>query len=98
MKTSPQRMRRRRFVTLLALGGGALVSSPLSRAASALTGPEPRTGEGRRAPTAAVKKEIGTQEKALAEQLKTIRGYELPPGSPMAFAFRPLKSKRGTRR
>jgi hypothetical protein len=94
-------MQRRRFVTLLALGGGALVSAPLSRAAQALTRQEPREPARRRAPSAAVRREIETQEKSLADQLKTLRAYELPPGSPMAFSFRPLrplKAKRGTPR
>lgn len=98
MRKSPRTMKRRRFVTLLALGGGALVSAPLSRAASALTKADPAARGRRRAPTAAVRKEIETQEKSLAEQLKTIRAYELPPGSPMAFSFRPMKAKRGARR
>jgi len=91
-------MKRRRFVTLLALGGGALVSAPLSHAAQALTRQEPREQARRRAPSAAVRREIETQEKSLADQLKTIRAYELPPGSPMAFSFRPMKAKRGTPR
>ena len=94
MPKSPRRMKRRRFVTLLALGGGALVTAPLSRAASALTRAEPAEGGKRRAATAAVRREIATQEKSLAEQLKTIRSYSLPPGSPMAFAFQPLRAKR----
>jgi hypothetical protein len=98
MKKSPRTMKRRRFVTLLALGGGALVSAPLSRAASALTRAGTREPARRRAPSAAVKREIETQEKSLAEQLKTLRAYELPPGSPMAFSFRALKAKRGVRR
>ena len=95
MRKSPRTMKRRRFVTLLALGGGALVSAPLSRAASALTRAVPAARGRRRAPSAAVRKEIETQEKSLADQLKTIRAYELPPGSSMAFSFKPMKAKRG---
>ena len=30
-----------------------------------------------------------------AEQLEAIRGFKLPPGSPMAFVFTPLRARRG---
>jgi hypothetical protein len=65
-----RRMKRRRFVTLVAMSGAA---SP------------------------AIRKEISNQEKSLGDQLKTIRGYALPPGSPMAFAFKPLRARRGAK-
>jgi hypothetical protein len=94
MRDLSRKIKRRRFVTLLALGGGALVSSPLTRAASALARAESAAKETRRAPTAAVRREIETQRKSLADQLKAIRSYELPPGSPMAFVFRPLLATR----
>ena len=103
MPESPRRMMRRRFVTLVAMGGAALVTAPLSRAARAAArakapvGAKAPESAARRAPTPAVRKEILSQEKSLAGQLKVIRDYELPPGSPMAFVFKPLRARRGTR-
>jgi len=88
-----RRMKRRSFVTLVAMSGAAILTSPLSRAAAAVTrAPAPA---GRRAASPAIRKEIASQEKSLGDQLKTIRGYALPPGSPMAFAFKPLRARRG---
>jgi hypothetical protein len=87
-------MKRRRFVTLVAMSGAALLTSPLSRAAAAVTRATATAGTGRRAPSPAIRKEIANQEKSLADQLKVIRGYTLPPGSPMAFAFKPLRARR----
>jgi hypothetical protein len=87
-------MKRRRFVTLVALSGAALVTAPLSRAAAAAR----RVGsqsERHRTPTPAIRREIANQEKGLADQLKVIREFELPPGSAMAFAFKPLRTRRG---
>ena len=51
----------------------------------------------RRDASPAVRKEIANQERSLAATLATIRNYELPPGSPMAFAFTPLRSRRKER-
>jgi len=87
-------IKRRRFVTLVALSGAALVVEPLSRAAAAVSRGA-GTGASRRTPSPAVRREIANQQKSLAEQLATIRRYELPPGSPMAFAFTPLRAPRG---
>lgn len=84
-------MKRRRFVTLVAMSGAAILSSPLSRALASVErarGPKAEAGH-RRAPTASIRREIEKQEKSLADQLKVIRAYPLPPGSPMAFAFEP---------
>jgi len=87
-------MKRRRFVTLVAMSGAALLTSSLSRAAraAARAGAKP-AGARHPAPSPAVRKEIANQEKSLADQLKVIRGYELPPGSPMAFVFKPLRAR-----
>ena len=93
MQKSPRTMKRRRFVTLVALSGAALVTSPLSRAAAAAArATPPRSGSGR-TPSPVVRREIAAQEKSLADQLKVIRSYELPPGSPMAFVFTPLRAR-----
>ena len=88
-------MNRRRFVTLVALSGAAALTGPLARATAtkrptAGTHPSP----GRRPLTPAMRREIANQEKSLAEQLETIRKFELPPGSPMAFVFTPLRARR----
>ena len=89
MEPSPRRMKRRHFVTLVAMSGAALLTSPLSRAMAAVDrARKPAEGHRRAAPPA-VRKEIQNQEKSLADQLKVIRGYPLPPGSPMAFSFQP---------
>ena len=99
MSQPARRMKRRRFVTLVAMSGAAILTSPLSRAAAAAARARSRPEAGRRqAPSPAVQKEIANQEKTLADQLKVIRGYELPPGSPMAFVFAPLRARRSTRR
>jgi anaerobic selenocysteine-containing dehydrogenase len=39
--------------------------------------------------------EIAKQKKYTADALKVIRDYSLPAGSPMAFAFKPVKAARG---
>jgi hypothetical protein len=93
MPKMPRSMKRRRFVTLMALGSAALVTAPLSRAAAAAA--RARKAEASpRVPSSAIRKEIATQEKGLKDQLKTIRDFELPPGSPMAFVFEPLRARR----
>jgi hypothetical protein len=87
-------MKRRRFVTLVAMSGAALLTSPLSQAMAAVERARGnRKAPAGRAASPAIRKEIATQEKSLADQLKVIRGYDLPPGSPMAFVFKPLRSR-----
>ena len=41
-----------------------------------------------------MKTEIDRQKKSTADALKTIRKYELPAGSPLAFTFKPLRPAR----
>lgn len=96
MEPSPRRMKRRHFVTLVAMSGAALLTSPLSRAMAAVERAK-KPIPGRRAASPAVRKEIRNQEKSLADQLKVIRGYPMPPGSPMAFAFQPRVVERKRR-
>jgi hypothetical protein len=98
MPEKPRTMNRRRFVTLAALGGAAALAAPLGAAraagaASAAPGAKPRAA-GRKEAAAAIRREIANQERSLAKTLATIRSYELPPGSPMAFVFAPLRSRR----
>jgi len=94
MSKPTSRMKRRRFVTLVAMSGAALLTSPLSRAMAAVERAKNPVAGRRRAASPAVRKEIANQEKSLRDQLKVIREYELPPGSPMAFTFAPRVSNR----
>jgi hypothetical protein len=94
MSKPKERMKRRRFVTLVAMSGAALLTSPLSRAMAAVERAKHPPAVKGRAASPAVRKEIANQEKSLADQLKVIRGYELPPGSPMAFVFQPRVADR----
>lgn len=98
MPRKPRTMDRRRFVTIVAMGGAAVVAAPLSvvGAAPPPSAARPRAGA-RPAASPAVRRELASQERSLAETLKVIRSYELPPGSPMAFAFAPLRGGRKER-
>jgi len=87
-------MKRRRFVTLVAMSGAALLTSPLYRAMAAVERARTPVEGRRRAASPAVRKEIANQEKSLRDQLNVIRSYKLPPGSPMAFAFQPRVADR----
>ena len=96
MSKETQTMERRRFVKLVALSGAAILSAPLHGAAAApARSAVPRAAGAHRAPTAAMRKEIANQERSMADMIRTIRAYELPPGSPMGFVFRPLRPLRG---
>jgi hypothetical protein len=91
MKKEPRTMERRRFVKLVALSGAAVLAAPLSGAPAAPARSVTHAPEaGQRALTPAVRKEIANQERSLAKTLATIRKFDLPPGSPMAFVFTPL--------
>ena len=94
MPKPPRPMKRRRFVTLVAMSGAALLTSPLSRAMAAVERARGTKAAPGRAASPAIRKEIANQEKSLADQLKVIRGYDLPPGSPMAFVFKPVRAAR----
>jgi len=94
MPKSSNPMNRRRFVTLVALSGAAALTAPLSGAAAPAPRAAVRASAGRRQLTPAMRREIASQEKSLAEQLEAIRGFKLPPGSPMAFVFTPLRARR----
>lgn len=95
MSRTPRRMDRRRFVQLVAATGAAVIAAPLTKLAAAPASATARAkGHDARAATAATSKEIRNQERSMADALKVIRGHELPPGSPMAFAFAPIKARR----
>ena len=104
---------RRRFMRLLAAGTAAALASPRMSAAGTeakkpVAGAKPRgaapdTGRMTRARSGepgtrpALPEEIEKQKKSLADSLKTIRDYSLPPGSPASFVFRPLQARRAPR-
>jgi hypothetical protein len=94
MSKTKHGMKRRRFVTLVAVSGAALLTSPLSRAMAAVERARKPALGAPHAASPAVRKEIASQEKSLRDQLKVIRDYKLPPGSPMAFAFQPRVADR----
>ena len=85
---------RRRFLKVAALGATAAVAAAAlpggvdaaKTAASALVKPKP---SGR---PPAIEAEVAKQKQSTADLLKTIREFELPPGSEMAFAFVPSKA------
>ncbi|MEK7331010.1 MAG: hypothetical protein AAB113_09425 [Candidatus Eisenbacteria bacterium] len=82
---------RRRFMTLLAAGSAAALTAP-ARGLVAATAPPAKTKL--TAPSPRMLAEIEKQKKVVADTLKVIRSYPLPPGSDMAFEFRPLRAKR----
>lgn len=82
-------MRRRRFVKLLAASAAAVLAQPADRALPAA--PKRPARAERPAMPAAVRREIESQKKSLADTLRVVRGFKLPPGSPPAFVFRARK-------
>ena len=87
---------RREFLRLMAVGSAAAVTGQARRVAAAAAKSAPKTTAPKaEAPrTAAVRTEIDKQKKSTADALKTIRKYELPAGSPLAFTFKPLRPAR----
>jgi hypothetical protein len=94
---------RRRFLTLAAALAAGAVPSAAATAASRRRirpGSSPRDVAGERARRTAPggrvadPAEIEKQKKYTADLLKVIRSFDLPPGSPMGFAFVPLKARR----
>jgi len=82
---------RRRFLKTVAMGSAAaLVSVTLPRTGEAATAPAKVAPKPKPAPPArpaALEVEIAKQKQSTVDMLKTIRDYELPPGSEMACAF-----------
>ena len=81
-------------MALLAAGTAAAASAP----ARALAAPRKKTSAPapRRGP--AIEKGLAEQKAYLAQQLKVIRDYPLPPGSDPAFVFGPIAPRRRPRR
>ena len=93
---------RREFLRMVAAGSAAVVAASAGRAAAAAKSAAAKSAGGAQTAksgaaqpggsrSAAVQAEIDKQKKSTAKALKAIRAYELPAGSPMAFAFRPLR-------
>ena len=77
----------------LAAGSTSALLAPARGIAAAVAPPaKPAVAP---APPAKLRAEIDKQKKSTADTLKVIRDYKLPPGSVMAFEFRPLGRKRG---
>ena len=93
---------RRRFLTLLAAGSAAAVTTPIAGLANAAVPKKrpaaPKQGAGVRDVNAglppAVAEEIRKQKATVEQTLKTVREYSLPPGSEPAFVFAPLRSRK----
>jgi hypothetical protein len=103
---------RREFLRLIATGAAAAVAAPAGALAAETRkkpaakkraakppvkteGPKPHVSPSGHVAEAA---EIEKQKVWLAEALKVLREYPLPPGSEMGFSFRPLASRRRTGR
>lgn len=80
-------MRRRRFVKLMAASAAAMLAQPLAE--RGLAAPPKRPAPAEPSPmSGAVRREIASQKKSVADTLRTIRAFKLPPGSPPAYVFR----------
>jgi len=88
-------MDRRRFIHVLAASGAAILAGGLPRAgAAARKAAPPRAAKPF---PASMERELRNQEKSIADALKVIRAYELPPGSEPATVFRAMRARRGGR-
>jgi len=84
---------RRRFLGAALLGSAAaLVAAVPGAAAATRRRPAAKPAAGPR--PAKLQAEIVKQKGYLADTLKTIRAYELPPGSEPAFVFAAVKAKK----
>ncbi|HET9951247.1 MAG TPA: hypothetical protein VFS09_05565 [Candidatus Eisenbacteria bacterium] len=92
----PTAMNRRRFVHVVAASVAAILAGgvPRARAAAAPRAAAPKPPKPL---PAALQRELRTQEKSLADVLKVVRAYDLPPGSEPATLFRALRARRGVR-
>jgi hypothetical protein len=91
---------RRKFLRLLAAGSAATVIAPATTLARTRrrTAPKPALTPHPAAPPRVeptpLAEEIQKQKGYVAEALKTVRGYSLPPGVEPAFVFRPMPARR----
>ena len=83
---------RRRFLRVMTMGtAAALVATTLPRAGEAARQAK-RATRPRPDRSAPVEAEVAKQKKSTHDLVTTIRNYELPPGSEMAFAFVPMRA------
>ena len=88
-----RRLTRRRFVALLAAGATTALVVPAMATGTTTKGKSvAKTGTPQ--VSQKVAKGIDEQKQSTAKTLKTIRNYDLPPGSEQAFAFRPMSPRR----
>jgi len=89
---------RRQMLKLLAAGSAATLAAPgaalAARRRATRPGAAPQAAHAKAQASDAIRAEVERQKKDLAKQLATIRGHALPPGSEMAFVFRPLRPVR----
>ncbi len=89
-------MNRRRFIHVLAASGAAMIATALP-GANAAAAPKAVAPKPRKPLPPTIQRELRIQERALADMLKVVRGYELPPGSDPAVTFRAMRARRGDR-
>ena len=92
--TRPPAKSRRRFLKVMTMGtAAAVVSTTLPRAGDAARTAKrivkPSSGR-----SASVEAEVAKQKQSTHDVVKTIRNYELSPGSEMAFAFVPMRASK----
>ena len=85
---------RRDFVRLAAAGSAAIFAAPAAALAAEATKRKKPAGASASAPSPALATEIKRQKDQLAQTLKTLRDYPLPPGSNPAFVLKPMKPAR----
>jgi hypothetical protein len=84
---------RRRFLKVVVAGTAAIVAGGTAGAYTpAGAAGKKRARPERPARSPLLEAEIQNQKQFTAKTLKTIRDYPLPPGSEMAFVFRPIKA------
>jgi hypothetical protein len=75
---------------LMAASAAVVLTQPVGRSLAAAAAKRPAAPEPP-ALSAATKKELASQKKSVADMLKVIRAYKLPPGSRPAFVFKAEK-------
>ena len=88
---------RRRFVSLLAAGSAAVLTTPAAGAPAPRRKPAPQPVAPSAVPLSAAQKEFERQRANTLSALKTIRAYPLPPGGDLPVVFRPLPGPRRSR-
>jgi len=96
MSTERPPMNRRRFIHVLAASGAAVIATGLP-GAKAAPAPKAVVRKPSKPLSATMEREIRNQERAVADMLKVVRAYDLPPGSDPAFVFRAMRARRGDR-